>query len=207
MMDNADADVPDLLPVLVDAVLPLLKPYEFSLYLLLLRASEFRGGEVRIGKRTISARLGKGTRSSQGNYQHITEKLNGLADAGFIAVGDTSREGTQYRVLLPEAVPAVREVIATSEPPEQEPDYFTDPVLRAELMKRDKWTCRYCGEAVTATTATLDHIIPQSLGGPNTPDNLTTACLTCNAIKSGRTYGEAAPDILAALVRRKAATP
>lgn len=206
-MDDADADVPDLLPVLVDAVLPLLKPYEFSLYLLLLRASEFRGGEVRIGKRTISARLGKGTRSSQGNYQHITEKLNGLADPGFIAVGDTSRAGTQYRVLLPEAVPAVREVIATSEPREQEPDYFTDPVLRAELMERDKWTCRYCGEAVTATTSTLDHIIPQSLGGPNTPENLTTACLTCNAIKSGRTYEEAAPDILAALVRRKAPTP
>jgi len=79
-------------PTLVDAVLPMLKPYEFTLYLLLLRATEFKGG--------------KGTRSSQGNYQHITEKLNGLADAGFIAVGDTSQEGTQYRVLLPEAVPA-----------------------------------------------------------------------------------------------------
>jgi 5-methylcytosine-specific restriction endonuclease McrA len=71
-------------------------------------------------------------------------------------------------------------------------------------MERDQWTCRYCGEPVTTGTATLDHIVPQSLGGPNTPENLTTACLTCNAIKSGRTYEEAAPDILAALVRRKA---
>src|SRR5882757_10712244 len=105
-MDAEEA--PDLLPTLVDAVLPMLKPYEFTLYLLLLRATEFKGG--------------KGTRSSQGNYQHITEKLNGLADAGFIAVGDTSQEGTQYRVLLPEAVPAVREVIAMSEPPAKEPD-------------------------------------------------------------------------------------
>lgn len=99
-------------------------------------------------------------------------------------------------------MPAVREVIATSQPPEQQPDYFTDAALRAELMDRDKWICRYCGEAVTTATATLDHIVPQSLGGPNTPDNLTTACLTCNAIKSGRTYEEAAPDILAALDRR-----
>lgn len=197
-------EVPDLLPMLVDAVLPMLKPYEFSLYLLLLRVTDFEGGEVRIGKRTISARLGKGTRSSQGNYQHITEKLNTLADAGFIAVGDTSREGTQYRVLLPEAVPSVREVLATSKPPEQQPDYFSDPVLRSELMERDKWMCRYCGEPVVSGTATLDHIIPQSLGGPNTPENLTTACLTCNAIKSGRTYEEAAPEILAALVRRRA---
>lgn len=198
-------EVPGLLPTLVDMVLPMLKPYEFSLYLLLLGATDFKGGEVRIGKRTISARLGKGTRSSQGNYQHITEKLNMLADAGFIAVGDTSREGTQYRVLLPEAVPAVRELIATSKPPAKEPDYFTDPELRVELMERDKWTCRYCGERVTSGTATLDHIVPQSLGGSNAPENLTTACLTCNAIKSGRTYEEAAPDILAAVVRRKAA--
>jgi hypothetical protein len=195
----------DLLMTVVDVVLPMLKPYEFSLYLLLLRASEFRGGEVRIGKRTISARLGKGTRSTQGNYQHITEKLNTLAEAGFISIGDSTREGTRYLVLLPDAVPAVREVLAASELSEQERDYFTDPALRNELIERDKWTCRYCGETVTTKTATLDHVIPQSLGGLSTPENLTTACLTCNSIKSGRTYEEAAPDILAALVRRRAA--
>lgn len=198
-----DGESPNLLPTLVDAVLPLLKPYEFSLYLLLLRHTDFRGGELRIGKRTISARLGKGTRASQGNYQHITEKLNVLAELGFIAIGDSTREGTQYRVLLPDAVPAVREVLATSEPPATAPDYFTDPALRAELMERDEWTCRYCGDTVTAATATLDHVHPQSLGGPSTPENLTTACLTCNAIKSGRTYDDAAADILAALVRRR----
>lgn len=203
-MDAKD-EAADLLPTLVDAVLPLLPPFEFSLYLLLLRATEFDGGDIRIGKRSISARLGKSLRSSQGtNYQHINAKLNALAEAGFIAVGDSTREGTLIRVLPPKSVPAVRELIAASEAPAKDLDYFTDPVLRAELMERDKWICRYCGEAVTATNATLDHIVPQSLDGPNTPENLTTACLTCNAIKSGRTYEEAAPDILAALVRRRA---
>lgn len=140
-----------------------------------------------------------------GNYQHITAKLNSLAVAGFIDVGDNTREGTLYRVRLPESVPAVREMIAARQTPAKEFDYFTDPVLRGELMDRDKWTCRYCGEAVTTTTATLDHIVPQSRGGPSTPENLTTACHTCNSIKSGRTYDEAAPEILAALVRRRAA--
>lgn len=200
-----DADeVPDLLSQLVDAALPLLKPYEFTMYLLLLRATDFRGGDVRIGKRTLSARLGRGTRSTQGSYQHMTAKLNALAEAGFIAIGDSTREGTRYRVLLPDSVPAVREVMAAWEAPAKELDYFTDPALRAELMERDNWTCGYCGEVVTETTATLDHIIPQSRNGPSTPENLKTACLTCNSIKSGRTYEEAAPDILAALVRRKA---
>lgn len=203
-MDEADS-TPELLPTLVDAVLPLLEPYEFSLYLLLLRTTNFHGGDVRIGKRTIGVGLGKGTRSSQSNYQHINKKLMSLAESGFITVGDSSREGTLIRVLLPESVSAVREKIAAGETPAKELDYFTDPELRAELMDRDKWTCRYCGEAVTPTTATLDHIVPRSRGGLNTPENLTTACLTCNSIKSGRTYEEAAPDILAALVRRKAA--
>lgn len=35
-MDGTD-EAPNLLTILVDAVLPLLKPYEFSLYMLLLR--------------------------------------------------------------------------------------------------------------------------------------------------------------------------
>lgn len=47
---------------------------------------------MRIGKRTISAWLGKGTRSSQGNSQYVTEKLNMLTEMGFIAVGGTSWE-------------------------------------------------------------------------------------------------------------------
>ncbi|ASL16253.1 HNH endonuclease [Mycobacterium intracellulare] len=203
-MDGTD-EAPNLLTILVDAVLPLLKPYEFSLYMLLLRHTNFDGGEVRIGKRTISARLGKGTRSGGGNYQHITAKINELAAAGFIAVGDSTREGTRYRVLRPESIPAVREILAAQAAPTKELDYFTDPALRAELMERDHWTCHYCGEAVTEMTATLDHIIPQSGGGLSIPGNLTTACLSCNSIKSGRTYEEAAPHILAALVRRKAA--
>ena len=187
----------------VDHVLPTIPPYEFALYMLLLRMTDFQGGEVRIGKRTIGARLGKGTRSSQGNYQHIGEKLQNLAIAGFITIGGTTREGTLYGVRVPDDVPAVRERRAASIIPERDPDYYEDPVLRAELMERDGWRCRYCGEVVTTDTATLDHLIPRSLGGPNTAENLATACLTCNSIKSGRTYEEAAPRILAGIARRR----
>lgn len=135
MIETNDAEPCGVLTTLVDAVLPLLKPYEFSIYILLLRSTEFRGGEVRIGKRTISARLGKGTRSSSGNYQHITEKLNALAAAGYIAVGDTTREGTRYRVLIPDQVPAVREMLAAQAAPHEELDYFNDTALRIELME------------------------------------------------------------------------
>jgi hypothetical protein len=192
-----------LLRDLIDHVLPTVAPYEFALYMLLLGMSDFCGGDVRVGKRTIGARLGRGTRSSQGNYQHISEKLQNLATAGFITIGDTTREGTRYKVRIPDDVPAVRESKVASIPPEQEADYFEDAALRRELFERDRWRCRYCGEVVTATTATLDHIVPRSLAGPNTAENLATACLTCNSIKSGRTYEEAAPGILAEMARRR----
>ena len=52
---------------------------------------------------------------------------------------------------------------------------------------------------VDEATATLDHVTPRSKGGSNSPANLSTCCLMCNSIKSGRTYEEAAPDILAAI--------
>jgi hypothetical protein len=90
--------------------------------------------------------------------------------------------------------------------PIDQPNYFEEPVRRLELFERDGWQCGYCGETVTATTATLDHVIPQSLGGPHTAENLTTACLTCNSIKSGRTFEEAAPKILVELARRRSAS-
>lgn len=198
-----EPDFSELLGDMVDHVLPSVPPYEFALYMLLLRTTHFEGGDVRIGKRTIGARLGKGTRSSQGNYQHISEKLQNLATAGFITIGDTTREGTRYGVRVPDDVPAVRERKAALLLPEDEPDYYEDPALRESLMNRDDWQCRYCGEVVTSATATLDHLIPRALGGANTAENLATACLTCNSIKSGRTYEEAAPDILAAIARRR----
>lgn len=198
-----DEDLEALLGDLIDEVLPTIPPYEFALYALLLRMTGFQGGKVRIGKRSIGVRLGKGTRSSRSNYQHIGEKLDSLASAGFLSIGDTAREGTLYEVRVPDDIAAVRERKMTALLAEEEPDYYEDPALRESLLERDGWRCRYCGEAVSSGTATLDHLIPRALSGPNTADNLATACLTCNSIKAGRTYEEAAPRILEALVRRR----
>lgn len=196
-----------LLEDLLDHALPSLPPYDFTLYALLLRMTEFEGGSVRVGKRTIATLLGKGTRSSSGNYQHITEKLQNLAVGGYVSIGDTTRDGTEYTVAIPDDVVAVRESKASGSHDEVTRDYFTDPALRLELMQRDGFRCRYCGESVTAGTASLDHMTPQHAGGGNTPDNLATACLMCNSIKSGRTLVEVAPLILEAVVRRRAIPP
>ena len=124
-MATSDDGLEGVLEDVVDYVLPIIPPYEFALYVLLLRMTDFHGGSVRIGKRTISSKLGKGTRSSQGNYQHIGEKLQNLARAGFLSIGDTTREGTGYWVELPDNVGSVRERKTVSILPE-EADYFGD---------------------------------------------------------------------------------
>lgn len=203
-MDRDQLDGSVLFKQVVDYVMRVLPPYETSVYLYLLRLSRLEGSpSVRIGKRSIGEGLGKGTRSRQGNYQHIDEKLRNLARDGFVAVGDTTREGTLYTVALPADVAAVRKLMAEIVPPPPIMSHYRDPELRATLFERDGWSCRYCGDAVTMETATLDHVVPVSRGGTDDPDNLAAACLMCNSVKSGRTYEEAAPDILTAIVKRR----
>jgi len=56
--------------------------------------------------------------------------------------------------------------------------------LRFEILRRDNHACRYCGAAAPEVKLTVDHVIPEALGGTTTPDNLTAACVDCNAGKS-----------------------
>jgi len=166
--------------------------------MLLLRRSRVLGAtSVRIGKRSISEALGKGTRSSRGSYRHITDKLQALELAGFIRSDDTNRLGTAYAVCAPREVPSIRERLeAEANVSPSEADHFRDPERRKALFERDRWRCRYCGRAVSPEDATLDHVVPQHAGGAHSAENLATSCLMCNSIKSGRTYEEAAPLIL-----------
>ena len=192
----------DLLREVIDFVLPLLPPYELSVYLLLLRRSHLATGQpvIQIGKRSISQALGKMTRSS-GNYQQITEKLANLEHLGFIRIGETDRLGTNYTVLLPYEVPMIRERMTTFTP-DTDPDYYNDTELRRVIFERGEWRCKYCGDLIDALTGTLDHVRPVSKGGGNEAENLVACCMMCNSIKAGRTYEEAAPQMLERLARR-----
>ena len=61
---------------------------------------------------------------------------------------------------------------------------------------RDKFRCQYCGEKKTAAELTLDHILPRSRGGDNSPVNIVAACVPCNNRKSDRTPAEARMPLL-----------
>ena len=55
---------------------------------------------------------------------------------------------------------------------------------RYEVLKRDAFTCRYCGGGAPDVELTVDHVVPVALGGDDKPDNLVAACRDCNAGKA-----------------------
>lgn len=61
-----------------------------------------------------------------------------------------------------------------------------NPTIRLRILKRDRYTCRYCGDAAD----TVDHVIPRSRGGTREDRNLVAACWPCNFKKRARTAKE-----------------
>lgn len=47
-------------------------------------------------------------------------------------------------------------------------------------------TCLACGQREPHVRLTVDHIVPRSMGGTNSLDNLQLLCRTCNAAKGAR---------------------
>ena len=54
--------------------------------------------------------------------------------------------------------------------------------VRFEVFRRDNFTCRYCH--ATDKELTIDHVVPQALGGSDNPDNLVACCKDCNSGKT-----------------------
>ena len=188
---------------IVDLVMPELTPHESSMYIFLFRNTIIEGiDQIRIGQRSIADKYGKGPKESTPSRAHIKRQLGILEEKGCIAVGDTNIDGTLYTVHKPREIPFVAEKLEVDADPEVEEDYFHNPEKRNQLFERDNWTCFFCGEKVNAKNATLDHYIPQHMGGNHSKENLKTACLICNSIKSGKTYEEAAPLLLKSISDR-----
>lgn len=51
---------------------------------------------------------------------------------------------------------------------------------RYEILKRDSFTCQYCGAKAPDVILEVDHIIPVAEGGTNDAFNLITSCRDCN---------------------------
>ncbi len=67
----------------------------------------------------------------------------------------------------------------------------TVPFTRANIYRRDNYSCQYCGENFPTEELTYDHVVPSSQGGKKSWTNIVTACLPCNRKKDNRTPDEA----------------
>lgn len=55
---------------------------------------------------------------------------------------------------------------------------------KQNILRRDRYACQYCG--TSQGPLTIDHLVPKSLGGDETWDNLVCACTVCNNKKANR---------------------
>ncbi len=64
---------------------------------------------------------------------------------------------------------------------------------RFQILRRDKFTCQYCGAKAPDAALHVDHVKPVVDGGDNSPANLIAACVRCNlgkGTKSDQTNDE-----------------
>ena len=59
------------------------------------------------------------------------------------------------------------------------------PSLRHLILMRDRFCCAYCqtSEDNCGQRMHVDHIYPESAGGPTVPHNLCAICISCNSYK------------------------
>lgn len=197
---NLDAlEFPELVAAIIDFLQPLLEPYEAAIYWRLFRLSVLGDGTQYVRTSTRSLRSGViVSRSGQSNdlgYAAVQTALQGLESKKVITrAGETTREGTLYKICLPEEIPLCQERMKTAvaEEPTRtvdqavELDYYNIAENREKIFERDAYKCYYCQKQLTRFTATLDHIQPVSRGGDNSFSNLVTACLHCNSKRGNR---------------------
>lgn len=67
---------------------------------------------------------------------------------------------------------------------------------KAKLVRRDRHQCAFCGEVFPESLLTVDHIVPESKGGPLSWMNTVAACRDCNSRKDNRTPEQARMPLL-----------
>ncbi len=61
---------------------------------------------------------------------------------------------------------------------------------KKNILKRDGYTCQYCGRN-GGERMTIDHVVPRYLGGKTIWENVVSACRSCNTRKGNRTPQQA----------------
>lgn len=60
------------------------------------------------------------------------------------------------------------------------------PRLRFAVLRRDNFTCRYCGRKAPFVKLEVDHVVPYTTVRDHTVENLAASCVDCNRGKGAR---------------------
>lgn len=202
--------MPTLISEIVNYLQPLLTPYEAAYYWHMFSKTIV---ESKQQNGVFSTRgLGKGvvvpSRGGQADsvpYNQVAVVLKALEEKGAITKsGETSRDGTPYRINLPEEIPVCTESMKSAAQTKESSasainehkrlDFYNIKENRLRVFERDRYKCYKCGKQLTRFDATLDHLMPVSKGGDNSYDNLSTCCLQCNSKRSNRDLSEHMPE-------------
>jgi len=193
-------ELPLIVQEIVDDLQPLLSPYESAFYWYVFRHSIAENGKplLRVSTGGLQSSVVKSSRSERISLTQVRETLAALETFGAIRKeGEPNRNGTLYRVLIPDEMEACRKFRAERKAAEPKPevsateiDFYNVRENRFKVYERDEYKCRYCEKQLTRFTVTLDHVKPIADGGTNSFDNLVTACLNCNSRKHHRPVGD-----------------
>ncbi|MBN1436977.1 MAG: HNH endonuclease [Sedimentisphaerales bacterium] len=103
-----------------------------------------------------------------------------------------------HTVKISIAVPRIVRLLGYDHLPRQEVT-----LNRRNIFARDRNHCQYCGKRFPANELSIDHIIPRSMEGPTTWENLVCACLNCNVKKGNRTPSQANMRLISEPVKPK----
>ncbi len=186
-------ELPLVIQEIVDELQPQLTPYDAAFYWFLFRHSIAAGGNplLRVSTSHLRTAVVKSSYSqaeeSPVSFGKVQETLRALEGIGAIRKeGEPNRDGTLYRVMIPDQIESCRRLRAerlASEPglrfPPSESDHFTVAENRLRVFERDGYCCRDCHKQITRFTAAVAHVTPESDSGGNGLENLVTVCLDC----------------------------
>jgi DNA-directed RNA polymerase subunit RPC12/RpoP len=198
---NGDAgfsalELPDIIGEIVDDLQPILTAYDAAFYWFLFRHSIARDGnpQIRVSRSTLRRAVVKSsyTNAAENNisFGKVQDTLRALEEIGAIQkLGEPNRQGTLYRVLIPDEIEACREFRA--ERLAEETALF--PVSnkgqhekRMQVFERDEYKCHRCQKQLTRFTATTDYVKLPDDGGDESAENLVTTCPDCNSLGQKR---------------------
>ena len=184
-------ELPDIIGEIVDDLQPILTAYDAAFYWFLFRHSIAKDGnpQIRVSRSTLRRAVVKSsyTNAAENNisFGKVQDTLRALEEIGAIQkLGEANRQGTLYRVLVPDEIEACRNY--RSERLAEEPELFPlsnkgQPQKRMEVFERDGYKCRNCGKQLTRFTATVDYVKLLADGSDAGPENLITTCADCNS--------------------------